>query len=53
MGGDGTIALGDAAARIAVEGQPGLRDEDLSEDGKFLYAVDADSRRIFGARARS
>jgi 6-phosphogluconolactonase len=33
---------------VAVDGQPGLRDEDLSADGRFLYAVDADSRRVFG-----
>jgi len=35
-------------AGSAVEGQPGLRDEDLSRDGRFLYAIDADSGRIFG-----
>ena len=40
--------LEDAAAGIAVEGQTGLRDEELSADGHFLYAIDADSRRIFG-----
>jgi 6-phosphogluconolactonase len=48
IGGDGTITLEDAAAGVAVDGQPGLRDEDLSGDGRFLYAVDADSRRVFG-----
>jgi 6-phosphogluconolactonase len=48
VGGDGTITLDDAAAGIAVEGQPGLRDEDLSDDDRFLYAIYADSRRIFG-----
>jgi 6-phosphogluconolactonase (cycloisomerase 2 family) len=46
--GDGSITLEDAAAGTAVEGQPGLRDESLSRDGRFLYAVDADERRIFG-----
>jgi hypothetical protein len=25
-----------------------LRDEGLTGDGRFLYAIDADSRRIFG-----
>lgn len=45
---DGTLSLDDAAAAEAVEGQPGLRDEDLSEDGRFLYAIDADTGRIFG-----
>jgi 6-phosphogluconolactonase len=45
---DGSITLEDAAAGVAVDGQPGLRDEDLSGDGRFLYAVDADSHRVFG-----
>jgi 6-phosphogluconolactonase len=25
-----------------------LRDEDLSRDGRFLYAIDADGGRIYG-----
>jgi 6-phosphogluconolactonase len=45
---DGTLTLDDATAGIAVEGQTGLRDEDLSADGRFLYAIDADSQRVFG-----
>jgi 6-phosphogluconolactonase (cycloisomerase 2 family) len=45
---DGTVLLEDATAGIAVDGQTGLRDEELSADGHFLYAIDADSRRIFG-----
>jgi 6-phosphogluconolactonase len=45
---DGSITLDEAAAGLAVDGQTGLRDEDLSGDGRFLYAIDADSRRVFG-----
>jgi 6-phosphogluconolactonase len=45
---DGTLTLEDATAGIAIDGQTGLRDEDLSSDGRFLYAIDADSRRVFG-----
>jgi len=45
---DGTLTLEDAAAGIAVDGQKGLRDEGLSSDGRFLYAIDADSQRVFG-----
>ena len=45
---DGRIELDDPVAAVAVEGQPGLRDEDLTSDGRFLYAIDADSQRIFG-----
>jgi 6-phosphogluconolactonase len=48
IGGDGSITLDDATAGLALEGQPGLRDEDLSDDGKYLYALHADSRRVFG-----
>jgi 6-phosphogluconolactonase len=48
IGTDGSLELEDATAGIAVEGQTGLRDEDLSADGRYLYAVDADSRRVFG-----
>jgi 6-phosphogluconolactonase (cycloisomerase 2 family) len=48
IGDDGSIALDDAAAGLAMDGQTGLRDEDLSGDGRFLYAIDADSRRVFG-----
>ena len=45
---DGTLSLQDAKAGIAVDGRPGLRDEDLSRDGRFLYAIDADGGRIYG-----
>src|SRR5204862_2589319 len=43
---DGSITLEDAAAGITEDGRPGLRDEDLSDDGKFLYAIDADRGEI-------
>jgi 6-phosphogluconolactonase len=49
----GELLLEDALAAVAVEGQPGLRDEDLSGDGRFLYAIDADGGRIFGWRVES
>jgi 6-phosphogluconolactonase len=45
---DGSLSLDDATAGIAVEGKPGLRDLDLSSDGRFLYAIDADGGRIYG-----
>ena len=44
----GVLRLEDAAAGMAVDGQTGLRDEGLTTDGRFLYAVDADGRRIYG-----
>jgi 6-phosphogluconolactonase (cycloisomerase 2 family) len=45
---DGNLALEDAVAGTAIDGATGLRDEDISRDGRFLYAIDADSQRIFG-----
>jgi 6-phosphogluconolactonase len=45
---DGSIELDDAVAATAVEGHMGLRDEDLTADGRFLYAIDAGAQRIFG-----
>jgi 6-phosphogluconolactonase len=44
---DGSLSLEDATAGIAVDGMPGLRDENLSGDGRFLYAIDADAGRIY------
>jgi hypothetical protein len=35
-------------AGVGMGGQTGLRDEDMTDDGRFLYAIDADSQRIFG-----
>jgi len=48
IGDDGSLMLEDATAGIAVEGQKGLRDDALTGDGRFLYAIDADSQRVFG-----
>jgi 6-phosphogluconolactonase len=48
IGSDGSITLDEAVAGSAIEGQTGLRDEALTPDGRFLYAIDADARRIFG-----
>jgi 6-phosphogluconolactonase len=48
IGGDGALSLEDAVAGTAIDGETGLRDEDISGDGRFLYAIDADSRSIFG-----
>ena len=45
---DGSLSLEDATAGIAVDGMPGLRDENLSSDGRFLYAIDTDGGRIYG-----
>jgi len=46
--GDGALALEDATAGVTDDGRAGLRDEDLTRDGRFLYAIDADAGRIYG-----
>ena len=46
IGMDSSLTLEDAAAGITEDGRPGLRDEDLSDDGRFLYAIDADQGQI-------
>jgi len=48
IAGDGTLTLADATAGITEDGRPGLRDEGLTSDGRFLYAIDADAGSIFG-----
>ncbi|SNS93483.1 Lactonase, 7-bladed beta-propeller [Asanoa hainanensis] len=48
IGDDGSLTLDDPAAGVGIEGHTGLRDEDLTSDGRFLYALDADSRQVFG-----
>lgn len=48
IGEDGTIELQDAVAATTVDGEPGLRDEALTRDGRFLYALHADSSRVYG-----
>src|SRR5215203_6733879 len=45
---NGSLSLEDATAGVSVDGMPGLRDEVLSSDGRFLYAIDADGGRIYG-----
>ena len=47
---DGTISLEDAAAGSIDDRRPGLRDEDLTDDGRFLFAIDADGGAVVGWR---
>jgi 6-phosphogluconolactonase (cycloisomerase 2 family) len=45
---DGSLTLEEAVAGVTEDGRPGLRDEDLTADGRYLYAIDADSGSLFG-----
>jgi 6-phosphogluconolactonase (cycloisomerase 2 family) len=48
IGVDGSIELREAVAATTVEGEPGIRDEALSSDGQYLYALHSDTGRVFG-----
>jgi 6-phosphogluconolactonase len=45
---DGSLALRDPVAGFTRQGQKGVRDEALSSDGRYLYAIDADAQKLFG-----
>jgi len=48
IGEDGSLQLREAVAATTIEGRPGIRDEGLSADGRYLYALHADTGRVFG-----
>ena len=45
---DGSLDLLEPVAASTVLGSPGVRDEALTGDDRFLYALDADARQVFG-----
>jgi 6-phosphogluconolactonase len=45
---DASIALAEAVAASTRLGEPGIRDETITPDGRFLYAIDADAQRVHG-----
>jgi 6-phosphogluconolactonase (cycloisomerase 2 family) len=44
---DGALALREAVAGSTRLGDKGIRDEAISRDGRYLYAIDADARKVF------
>jgi len=48
IGPDGTLTLREPVAGATREGQKGVRDEAISSDGRYLYAIDADAQKVFG-----
>ena len=48
IGGDGSISLLEPVAASTRLGEKGIRDEAISRDGRYLYAIDADAQRVFG-----
>jgi 6-phosphogluconolactonase len=45
---DGGLQLHDPVAGSARPGEKGLRDEAISADGRYLYAIDADAQKLVG-----
>jgi 6-phosphogluconolactonase (cycloisomerase 2 family) len=45
---DGSIELAEAVAASTRLGEPGIRDETITPDGRFLYAIDADAQLVHG-----
>ena len=48
IGDDGSIELHDPVAGSTGRDAKGIRDEAISRDGRFLYAIDADAQKVFG-----
>jgi 6-phosphogluconolactonase len=45
---DGGLELRNAVAGSTRTGEKGIRDEAITPDGRYLYAIDADARKVFG-----
>ena len=48
IGDDGSLELLEPVAASTRLGQKGVRDEALSRDGRYLYAIDADAQKVYG-----
>jgi 6-phosphogluconolactonase (cycloisomerase 2 family) len=45
---DGSLTLREPVAGATRNGEKGVRDEALSNDSRYLYAIDADAQKVFG-----
>jgi 6-phosphogluconolactonase len=45
---DGSLKLHDPVAGSTGQSRKGLRDEAISSDGRYLYAIDADAQKLIG-----
>ena len=45
---DGSLTLRDPVAGATRQGEKGVRDEALSSDGRYLYAIHPDAQKLFG-----
>jgi 6-phosphogluconolactonase len=53
IGRDGSLELRDAVAGSTVVGEKGIRDEAITRDGRYLYAIHPDAQRLFGWLVRA
>jgi 6-phosphogluconolactonase (cycloisomerase 2 family) len=53
ISGDGSLQLRDAVAGSTVAGEKGIRDEAITRDGRYLYAIHPDAQKLFGWLVRS
>jgi len=53
IGGDGSVELHDPVAGSTVAGEKGVRDEAITRDGRYLYAIHPDAQKLFGWLVRS
>jgi 6-phosphogluconolactonase len=53
IGDDGGLELHDAVAGSTVGGGRGIRDEAITRDGRYLYAIHPDAQKLFGWLVRS
>jgi 6-phosphogluconolactonase len=53
IGDDGGLELHDAVAGSTVGGEKGIRDEAITRDGRYLYAIHPDAQKLFGWLVRS
>ena len=45
---NGELQLRDPVAGSTRLGEKGIRDEAITRDGSYLYAIDADAQKLFG-----
>jgi 6-phosphogluconolactonase len=48
VAGDGSLELLDPVAGTTRLGEKGIRDEAITRNGRYLYAIDPDAQRVFG-----
>jgi 6-phosphogluconolactonase len=53
IGRDGSLQLRDAVAGTAAGGEKGIRDDAITRDGRYLYAIHPDTQKVCGWLVRA